>query len=161
LDARLCREHLARLLRDETTALAELEVQLDSEYAALSKRDITALEEASDARAWQMTRLVKLEDERRSACTLYGYPPTLQGMAALLDWCDPARTLADSYHECVTRALRCRDYNNRNASLVNARMTRIESMLGALSSDVAPARIYGRDGAARANAAGRLLSAEA
>ncbi len=161
MDARLCREHLARLLRDEATALADLEAQLDNEYAALSQRDVAALEQASDARAWQMTRLVKLEDDRRSACKLHGYPPTLQGMATMLDWCDPERTLADPYQQCVTLALRCRDYNSRNASLVNARMTRIENLLGALSSDAAPARVYGRDGAARANAAGRLLSAEA
>ncbi len=161
MDAASCRAHLARVLADEQGALVELELQLDREYAALAKRDTTALEEAADARAWQMTRLVKLEDERRSACATYGYPTDIRDLAAMLAWCNPERTLGHHYQDCVARAIRCRDANSRNAALVNARMSRIEGMLGALTGAADPARVYGRDGSKRQQSSGRMLSAEA
>ncbi|MCB1623452.1 MAG: flagellar protein FlgN [Pseudomonadales bacterium] len=161
MDASVCHDLLERILAEETRALTELEAQLEREYDALAKQDVAALDESADVRAWQLTRLIQLERERQHACATYGYPADIRGLAALLDWCDPTRKLIDHYQDRVARAIRCRDYNSRNAALVNARMGRIESMLGALSADSASARVYGRDGATRANSSGRLLNAEA
>jgi len=48
VDASLTRDHLARLLADENSALAEFESLLEREYAALRSRDIDALEALRD-----------------------------------------------------------------------------------------------------------------
>ena len=50
MDAALTREHLARLLAEENTALAEFEALLEREHQALRTRDIDDLESLSAAR---------------------------------------------------------------------------------------------------------------
>ena len=93
MDAALTRDHLARLLAEENTALAEFEALLDREHAALRTRDIDALEALAEARQSSITRLLKLEDERRGVCSMLGYDTDLAGLARLIAWCDPRRTL--------------------------------------------------------------------
>ncbi len=162
MDAILCRDYLARLLVEENAALAELEPQLDREYEALASRDLAALESAADSRQLLLARLAKLEDERRAACSLHGYPPDREGLARLLEWCDPARSLTNHYQECLARAERCRAGNERNAALVAARMARVAGMLNALTGDSQRANTYARDGGnARSALAGRVVSLEA
>ena len=104
MDAALTRDHLARLLAEENAALAEFEALLDREHAALRQRDIDALEALADARQASVIGLLKLEDERRSLCSMLGYDTDLAGLARLIAWCDPQRTLARPYEECATRA---------------------------------------------------------
>lgn len=142
--------------------LAELEPQLDREHAALLARDLAALESGADSRQLLLARLTKLEDERRAACTLHGFGADKHGLAKLLEWCDPQRSLTNHYQECMARAERCRDRNDRNAALVAARMHRIEGMLSALVGEPNAVTTYGRaGGTTRAPVAGRVLSFEA
>ncbi|HEU4591091.1 MAG TPA: flagellar protein FlgN [Steroidobacteraceae bacterium] len=161
MDANLTRDHLARLLAEEITALTEFEDLLESEHAALKARDIDALEALADARQHSVTRMLKLEDERRGLCGMLGYDTDLAGLAKLLAWCDPRRSLAAAYDECAGRARRCRDLNDRNGILVGAQIKRVEGLLGAITG--APAqRSYGpRQGGYHAPAAGQVISAEA
>jgi flagellar biosynthesis protein FlgN len=161
LDAQLCREHVERLLADENAVLAELELQLDREHAALLARNLETLEAAVDARQLHMTRLLQLEDERRAACSMHGYSPDLRGLADLLRWCDPRKTLANYYSECVSRAERCRASNDRNAALVAARMARIEGLLNVLGGTQPSHTGYGPTGRPPANTAGARLNVEA
>ena len=100
VDPALTRDHLSRLLAEENTALAEFEALLDREHAALATRDIDALEALADARQSSITQLLKLEDERRGVCSMLGYDTDLAGLAKLIAWCDPQRTLARPYEEC-------------------------------------------------------------
>ena len=161
MDAALTRDHLARLLAEENSALNEFEALLEREHTALRTRDIDALEALADARQASVTSLVKLEDERRSVCSMLGYDSDLQGLAKLIGWCDPRRSLKQPYEECATRARRCRDLNDRNGLLVGAQMKRVEGLLGAITGAAAP-RAYGPRGAnAYAASAGRVISAEA
>lgn len=161
MDAALTRDHLARLLTEENTALAEFEALLEREHAALRKRDIDALEALADARQSSLTHLLKLEDERRSVCSMLGYETDLRGLARLIAWCDPRRSLARAYDECADRARRCRDLNDRNGILVGAQMKRVEGLLGAITGNQAP-RAYGPRGVAGyASPSGQVLSAEA
>ena len=161
MDANLTREHLARLLAEENTALADFESLLDREHAALKSRDIDALEALADSRQDSVTRMLKLEDERRSMCGMHGYDTDLTGLAKLIAWCDPARTLMARYDECATRAKRCRDLNDRNGILVSAQMKRVEGLLGAITGTPAH-RSYGpRQAAAYGGNAGQVISAEA
>jgi len=161
LDANLTREHMARLLAEENAALAECEALLEREHTALKSRDIDALEALADARQDSVTRMLKLEDERRSACSMHGYDTDLTGLAKLIAWCDPRRSLAAAYDECATRARRCRDLNDRNGILVGAQMKRVEGLLGAITG--APAKpTYGpRQAAMYGGSAGQVISAEA
>ena len=161
MDAALTRDHLARLLAEENSALTEFEALLEREHAALRTRDIDALEALSDARQASVTNLLKLEDERRSVCSMLGYDTDLTGLGKLIAWCDPRRSLAGAYEECATRARRCRDCNDRNGILVGAQIKRVEGLLGAITGVGAP-RAYGPRGShGYASAAGQVLSAEA
>lgn len=161
MDANLTREHMARLLAEENTALADFESLLDREHAALKSRDIDALEALADSRQDSVTRMLKLEDERRSMCGMHGYDTDLTGLAKLIAWCDPRRTLAAAYDECAVRARRCRDLNDRNGILVGAQMKRVEGLLGAITGTPAQ-RTYGpRQAALYGGNSGQVISAEA
>ena len=118
----------ARLLAEENTALTEFAALLDKEHVALRGRDIDALETLADARQASVIKLLKIEEERRSLCSMLGYDTDLAGLSRLLAWCDPARTLGKQYAECATRARDCRDLNTRNGVLVGAQIKRVEGL---------------------------------
>jgi flagellar biosynthesis/type III secretory pathway chaperone len=162
VDAALTRDTLGRLLAEENVALSEFETLLDQEHGALAKRDIDALESLAEARQTSIIRLLKIEDERRSLCGMLGYDTDLAGLARLIAWCDPGRSLARPYDECANRARKCRDLNDRNGVLVGAQIKRVEGLLGALTGTSAEPRSYGPRGQSNPYAsAGSVLSAEA
>jgi flagellar biosynthesis/type III secretory pathway chaperone len=162
VDPALTRDHLARLLAEENTALAEFETLLEREYAALAKRDLDALEALADARQSSITRLLKLEDERRGLCSMLGYETDLSGLARLIAWCDSQRSLLAPYEECSTRARKCRDLNDRNGLLVGAQIKRVEGLLGAITGESANPCGYGpRSAGGYRPASGQVISAEA
>ena len=163
MDAALTRDTLGRLLAEENAALGEFASLLDKEHGALRGRDIDALESLADARQASVVKLLKIEEERRSLCSMLGYDTDLAGLAKLIAWCDPARTLGKRYEECATRARDCRDLNNRNGVLVGAQIKRVEGLLGAMTGASAEPRAYGPRGQSNpyASSAGKVLSAEA
>jgi len=162
VNAALTRDTLGRLLAEENAALGEFAGLLDKEHGALRGRDIDALEALADARQASVVKLLKIEEERRSLCTMLGYDADLTGLAKLIAWCDPARTLTKHYEECATRARDCRDLNNRNGVLVGAQIKRVEGLLGAMTGSSAEPRAYGPRGQSNPYASsGKVLSAEA
>jgi flagella synthesis protein FlgN len=162
VDAALTRDTLGRLLAEENVALSEFESLLDQEHGALATRDIDALEALAESRQASIIRLLKIEDERRSLCGMLGYETDLQGLARLIAWCDPSRTLARPYDECAARARKCRDLNDRNGVLVGAQIKRVAGLLGALTGNSAEPRSYGPRGQSNPySSAGSVLSAEA
>ena len=162
MNAALTRDTLARLLAEENAALGEFAGLLDKEHGALRGRDINALEALADARQASVVKLLKIEEERRSLCSMLGYDTDLAGLARLIAWCDPARTLVKRYDECATRARDCRDLNTRNGVLVGAQIKRVEGLLGAMTGTSAEPRAYGPRGQSNPYAtSGKVLSAEA
>ena len=163
MDAALTRDTLGRLLAEENTALAEFAALLDKEHVALRGRDIDALETLADARQASVIKLLKIEEERRSLCSMLGYDTDLAGLAKLIAWCDPNRSLGKPYEECSMRARRCRDLNDRNGVLVGAQIKRVEGLLGAMTGASAEPRGYGPRGQTSNpySSAGKVLSAEA
>jgi len=162
VDAALTRDTLGRLLAEENAALGEFATLLDKEHVALRGRDIDALETLADARQASVVKLLKIEEERRGLCSMLGYETDLAGLARLLAWCDPARSLNRQYEECATRARDCRDLNNRNGVLVGAQIKRVEGLLGAMTGSSAEPRSYGPRGQSNPYASsGKVLSAEA
>ena len=163
MDAALTRDTLARLLAEENAALGEFAGLLDKEHGALRGRDIDALETLADARQASVVKLLKIEEERRSLCSMLGYDTDLTGLAKLIAWCDPARTLAKRHEEWATRARDCRDLNTRNGILVGAQIKRVEGLLGDMIGASAEPRAYGPRGQSNpyASSAGKVLFAEA
>ena len=163
MDAALTRDTLGRLLVEENGALAEFERLLNEEHGALRSRDIDALERLAEARQASVVTLLKIEDERRSLCSMLGYDTDLSGLARLIAWCDPSRSLTKRYEECANRARQCRDLNDRNGVLVGAQIKRVEGLLGAMTGTSNEQRNYGPRGQSNpyAAAAGKVISAEA
>jgi flagellar biosynthesis/type III secretory pathway chaperone len=162
LDAALTRDTLGRLLAEENTALVEFAVLLDKEHVALRGRNIDALETLAEVRQASVVKLLKIEEERRGLCSMLGYDSDLAGLARLLAWCDPGKTLGKRYAECASRARDCRELNTRNGVLVGAQIKRVEGLLGAITGASAEPRAYGPRGQSNPYAtSGKVLSAEA
>ena len=163
MDAALTRDTLHRLLAEENGALADFERLLDEEHGALRSRNIDALEQLAESRQANVIRLLKIEDERRSLCSMLGFDTDLTGLGKLVAWCDPAGTLHGRYEECANRAKRCRELNDRNGVLVGAQIKRVEGLLGAMTGSSAEPRGYGPKGFSNAysTATGKVITAEA
>ena len=148
VDTQVCREHLGTLLTEETAALVELEDLLKREHEVLGARNVAAIERTALVRQQMMGGLARTEEQRRSLCRLHGYTPDWIGLESLMRWCDPDGTLLSLLRECADRATRCRDLNNKNGTLVAARLRQVEGMLNALTGAGGQAGTYGPNGAA-------------
>ena len=161
MEPQACLDQLARMLADETTLLSQLARQLEHEHDLLAGNDVEGLEQAADARHASIAALARLDQDRRSLCRLLGHGTDQTGLAALLKWCDPAATLTEAHAAASRHAQLCREQNDRNGALVNARLNRLNGMLDRMGG--AAPRIYESRGAQRgpASAAGRMLSISA
>jgi flagellar biosynthesis protein FlgN len=160
VDSSVCREHLARLIAEESASLTQLEELLAREHETLVTNNIEALEQATEKRQVAIGALLRIEDERRSLCQMHGHSPDLVGLEKLLAWCDPRGTLKAQWADCAARAGRCRDLNERNGALVMARMKRVEGLLGVITRRDAVST-YGPQGAYQAPRSGGVLAVEA
>ena len=152
MDAKLCRDHLDRLVSEELTALGQLEQLLEREHTLLVDNDIEEFERAGEQRQACVTTLLRIEDERRSLCRMLNVPADMHGLQQLLLWCDPARTLQARWADCAERATRCRNSNERNGALVSARLKRVEGMLETLTGRANQPKIYAKQGGYQAPA---------
>jgi flagellar biosynthesis/type III secretory pathway chaperone len=140
-----CREHLGALLSEETAALRGLEELLAREYDVLAAKNVAAIERTALVRAEMMGGLARIEEQRRSLCIAHGYTPDWVGLEGLMQWCDPQGTLLYLLRQCAQRATNCRDLNNRNGVLVQARLKQVEGLLAALTPSSQPVT-YGPKG---------------
>ncbi len=160
MDAGVCREHLASLLREESALLAELEDLLTRESRILETSDIQALETTTRARQERMGALARIEEQRRSLCALHGFSGDRAGLESLMAWCDSEGTLLSRLRECAEHAVCCRDLNDRNGIVVAARLKRVEGMLDALTGRPTRSDTYGPKGYSASNTRpGRVLGA--
>ncbi len=147
-DADVCREHLAALLSEEIEALRELEDLLRREHDVLGAKNVAAIERAAVVRQEKMGHLARTEEQRRCLCTMHGYSADWIGLEHLMQWCDPQGTLLSRLRECAQRAIRCRDLNDRNGTLVAARLHQVQGLLAALTGGTTQPETYGPGGAA-------------
>jgi len=148
LDRDVCSEHLGTLLTEEIDALRELEDLLQREYDILGAQNVAAIERTALVRQQKMGDLARTEEQRRQLCSLHGCTPDWLGLESLMQWCDPEGTLLSRLRECVRRATRCRDLNDKNGTLVAARLKQVEGLLLALTGAASPPVTYGPNGAA-------------
>ncbi|HEX5161002.1 MAG TPA: flagellar protein FlgN [Steroidobacteraceae bacterium] len=116
------RERLATLMAGQNAQLATLEGLLTHEHGLLQARDAEGLEHAGTARQQCIGQIMRLEDERRALCRDTGRSDDAAGLHGLLAWCDPNGLLMPVMQEYRERTLRCREQNDRNGILVNARL---------------------------------------
>jgi len=157
MDPGLCREHLGELLGEEIVLLTELQQLLEEERDTIGAGQPEALQRSTAARQERLGALARIEEQRRSLCRMHGESPDRAGLERLRQWCDPSGTLAPSLAECLGRAVRCRDLNDRNGLLVAARMKRVSELLQALTGRTARAGTYGPRGYAGRPQSGRVL----
>ena len=159
LDRDVCREHLAEVLAEEAALLGELRTLLEREYEVLGTKDAIAVEQAVLARQERVGALARVEEHRRSLCSLHGYSADYAGLEGLMVWCDPQGTLVSRLRECAKRAADCRDLNERNGTLVSAKLKRVEGLLGALTGRSSSADTYNANGSNAPTRPGRVLGA--
>ena len=159
LDRDVCREHLAEVLAEEAALLGELRTLLEREYEVLGTKDAIAVEQAVLARQERVGALARVEEHRRSLCSLHGYSADYAGLEGLMLWCDPQGTLVSRLRECAQSAADCRDLNERNGTLVSAKMKRVEGLLGALTGRSSSADTYNANGSNAPTRPGRVLGA--
>jgi flagellar biosynthesis protein FlgN len=160
MDPEVCREHLAEILTDEVGLLGELRALLERESEVLGTRDAVAVEKALIARQDRMSALTRLEEQRRALCSMHGFSADRIGLEHLMMWCDPEGSLVSRLRECAKGAAACRELNDRNGTLVNAKLRRVEGLLGALTGRPAtPADTYSARGSTEPSRPGRVLGA--
>jgi flagellar biosynthesis protein FlgN len=146
VDPGVCREHLQKLLVEESNALTQLETLLDHEHELLVANDVDGLDRAGESRQVCVGELLRIEDERRSLCRMMNVPTDVQGLERLLRWCDPSNTMQRRLADCAERATRCRGLNDRNGALVTARLKKVEGMLDVLTGRANQPKVYGKQG---------------
>jgi flagella synthesis protein FlgN len=161
MDQAQCREKLGRLISDECRALNDLSALLDREHGYLHANDALSLEGATRDRQRCVTRMFRVDEERRALCVEMGHSLDLNGLEALIRWCDPKRTLSAGWAECSAAAAHCRQLNDRNGALVAARLQHVQARLGTLIEGRREPVTYGPRGAYGASAAGRVVATEA
>jgi flagellar biosynthesis/type III secretory pathway chaperone len=159
MDPDVCREHLAKLLTEEATLLGELEALLTEEQAVIGSKDVEALQRTTQARQERVGALARVEEQRRSLCSMHGQSPDMTGLERLMAWCDANGSLMSRLRDCAERALRCRDLNDRNGMMVAARLKQVEGLLGALTGRPQRPDTYGPRGYANRDKGGRVLGA--
>jgi flagella synthesis protein FlgN len=159
MDPDVCREHLGEILTEEVGLLEELRALLQREYEVLGTKDAVAVEQTVLARQGRVGALARLEDQRRSLCSMHGYSADHAGLERLLVWCDPEGSLVSRLRECAQRAADCRDLNERNGVLVTAKLRRVEGLLGALTGRSGSADTYSATGSTAPTRPGRVLGA--
>jgi len=160
MDQNVCRETLSGMLVEEARLLAQLEDLLEREQDVLKSKDVAAINATALERQERIGALARLEEQRRTLCTLHGQTPDLPGLEKVMAWCDSKGTLLPRLRECAERAARCRDLNDRNGTLVNARLKRVEGLLYVLTGRANSVHTYGPKGAcAPSSRSGRVLGA--
>ncbi len=162
MDPALTRDQFSRLLEEEARTLADLEALLGREHEILVRNEgAEVLEEACAARQLRMGELLRIQDERRGLLRMLGQSADNAGIDAVLRVCDAAGSLRSRWQQCAAAAGRCREINDRNGALVQARMKRVEGMLEVLTGQQRGPRVYGPQGQFASGPASRLLAAEA
>jgi flagellar biosynthesis protein FlgN len=146
VDPVVCRDHLDKLIAEESSTLDQLHQLLDREHELLVANDVDGLDRAGHARQNCVGILMRIEDDRRALCRALNVPADKFGLDRILAWCDPDKALRRRWAECAERADRCRQANDRNGALVTARLNRVQGMLDIVTGRSGQPKVYGRQG---------------
>jgi flagella synthesis protein FlgN len=139
------RQHLERVLVDESGLLTELEQVLTREADVVGGDDPNAIENIGAARHHCIESLMRLDAERVTACRMLSFGTGPDAIERLLSSCDHDRTLRRRWQENLQIARRCKELNERNGAVVTLKLGQVRQRLATMrGSSAAPA--YGRHG---------------
>jgi flagellar biosynthesis/type III secretory pathway chaperone len=161
MDAAGCRERLGSILLETLSALEALAAMLEREHELLASNDIGELHAAMRERQRTITRVVRLDEGRERLCRQFGHSADPHGLRQLIAWCDPPGALAGNWMRCASLAAKCRSLNDRNATLVSARLRHVQARLGALVKGRRETVTYGPRGGCAVLASGQVVRTEA
>ena len=161
MDAAGCRDRLGAILAETLAALEELATTLEREHQHLASNDVEALTGAMRERQRTIARVVRADEGRERLCREAGHSPDPHGLQRLFAWCDPRGTLARKWMQCASLAAKCRASNDRNATLVSARLRHVQARLGALVNGRRQSVTYGPRGGFAVVASGHMVATEA
>lgn len=163
MDATLCRNHLARLLSEEASALQDLEAVLEKEHQFIVGDDIEALDATGNERNACIGALLRIDAERLSLCRSSGRVADNAGLLSLITWCDGSGLLQKQWKANTANIRHTRTLNDRNGAMVNNRLKRVEVMLDTLNGNQAKdAKVYSPRGSAyQQTQSGRVCNIQA
>lgn len=146
---------LARLLDEQIDAMQSVLAALESERAALARRDGDALLQAVSGKAERIANADAIEGRRRAMLDrlgIAGHP----GPGRSRDFSADSG-IASRWQQIVTLTERCRALNEANGQFIRGQRRRVDGALRILRGQPAAAYEYGPAGEQRARNAGRLL----
>lgn len=160
MEPAVCREKLGAILIETLAALEDLATTLEREHQLLASNEVAALHGAIRERQRTIARVVRLDEGRERLCRQMGYAADPQGLQRLISWCDAQGTLSGRWVRCASLAAKCRALNDRNATLVSARLRHVQARLGTLIKGRREAVTYGPRGGCTTVAAGQVFATE-
>jgi flagellar biosynthesis/type III secretory pathway chaperone len=135
------RDHVQRMLSEESGLLDSLEQLLKQEAVILRGDDVSAIERIGSSRQQCTSALTRLEAERADSCKMLSFGAGRDEFERLLQWCDPSGELRQAWQRNLTVARRCRDQNDRNGAVVTAKLNHVQRMIEAIRG-TGPAPVY-------------------
>jgi flagella synthesis protein FlgN len=139
------RQHLERVLVDESGLLTELEQVLTREADVVGGDDPNAIENIGAARHHCIESLMRLDAERTSACRMLSFGTGPEAIERLLASCDHDQALRRHWQGNLQLARRCKELNERNGAVVTLKLGQVRQRLATIrGSSAGP--VYGRHG---------------
>lgn len=151
------RECLAGLLSEEAVELRLFEELLEQEHRAIIAKDMEKIDATARSRQDRTGSLARIEAQRRLLCRMHGLSADRPGLETLMGWCDPEGSLVPTLRDCIERAVRCRDLNDRNGTLVSALLKHVERRLAVLRGESDIGVTYGPRPSVAASQGRRVL----
>ena len=151
---------LMQLLDEQIAAAVALVEGLHVERQALTGRDVEALNASSAQKQQLLARFEELEQERRMLCGAAGAGTDPRAMDKLMgaQETDVRATLEAKWQRVMDLTARCRDANETNGMIAQARQRQILQLLGLMRTGANAGATYGRSGVAATGGGTRALA---
>jgi flagellar biosynthesis/type III secretory pathway chaperone len=123
------REHLSRILDQESRLLAEFETLLQEETGILRRDDVEAIAQIGSRRQRHIDALTRLDGERSDNCRMLSFGQGRGAMSKLYAWCDASGELNTRWLANLQIARRCQKLNDTNGAIVTAKLSRVQQLL--------------------------------
>ena len=140
------RQQLNMILDQEITAAHQLAKALDSENSAISRRDLTALQQSIADKQAGMQRLEDLNRERTRLVESHGRSTDNDGMKNSMQEWDDTGMLVRKWRQLLTIAESCRSQNRINHQLVEVCSRHMHHALCILRGEDPDQNLYGPGG---------------
>ena len=151
---------LMQLLDEQIAAAVALVEGLQAERQALTGRSVEALNASSAQKERLLARFEELEQERRMLCGAAGVGNDPRAMNKLMgaQETDVRATLEAKWRRVLELSARCRDANETNGMIAQARQRQILQLLGLMRTGANAGATYGRTGVAATGGSTRALA---